>query len=221
MVFLQQRRNHGRRGARLLAAAVGAVGAVAAVSGPVMSSTARGATLTWVGGSGSNWNNGLNWAQLSVPINNDILNFSGVTFNSFNNIPNLSLGAINFNGSAGAYTLSGNGVTLSPVPLNTAIFSAADINNYSSANQTILMPITFGTGRHQITGSAADLTIAGTITQPGKGSVVQFAPATGNINLTGPGVPLSNGILGGWATVGQDYATLNGSGVVVPYTGYT
>ena len=46
-----------------------------------------------------------------------------------------------------------------------------------------------------------------------------FSNGGGGINVTGSGLANSNGILGGWATIGTDWAALDGSGNVVPYTG--
>ncbi|HEV2970886.1 MAG TPA: hypothetical protein VGY55_13020, partial [Pirellulales bacterium] len=60
------------------------------------------------------------------------------------------------------------------------------------------------------------------------GGTVNFVPGSignGNINL--PNAPTPNGILGGWAVTGTaagnnlNWATLDGSNNVIPYTGYT
>ena len=58
------------------------------------------------------------------------------------------------------------------------------------------------------------------------GGTVNFSPnATGSIFL--PNVGLANGIIGGWATIGAidnsgalDFATVNGSGKVIPLAAY-
>jgi autotransporter-associated beta strand protein len=78
-------------------------------------------------------------------------------------------------------------------------------------------------------GGSANLNL-GTITR-NPGSIVNFIrPASGNINIGA--TPIQNGILGGWATVGTGatpaggitvgnaWATVDGSGNVIPYTGY-
>jgi autotransporter-associated beta strand protein len=78
-----------------------------------------------------------------------------------------------------------------------------------------------------VTNGSGALTIAlGAITQNVGGTVDFTNHTTGFITTTSPNV---NGILGGWATVGEnvastttgDWACTNGLGQIVPYTGYT
>ena len=56
--------------------------------------------------------------------------------------------------------------------------------------------------------------------------VVNFTlPTTGSISATNASIPNSNGILGGWATIGvganANFAANDGTGKIVPFTGYT
>jgi hypothetical protein len=53
----------------------------------------------------------------------------------------------------------------------------------------------------------------------GPGSIAIFTPGAGGITV--PTLTNTNGILGGWATVGGDWATKNASNQIVAYTGYT
>ena len=104
-----------------------------------------------------------------------------------------------------------------------------NIINNSAANQTINNAITLDVAKHLITTQANALNLHGPITQT-KNSVARFLTTGGAINLAGSGLANTNGILGGWAVVGNnagfptiasDWATLDGSNNVVPYTGYT
>jgi autotransporter-associated beta strand protein len=77
----------------------------------------------------------------------------------------------------------------------------------------------------QVTSGALNIAL-GAITQSPGGTVDFTNTSTGFITTTAPNV---NGILGGWATTGENVASTttggwvctNGSGQIVPYTGYT
>src|SRR5256885_2289512 len=80
----------------------------------------------------------------------------------------------------------------------------------------------FSAGRHAIDvePGAGQLNLNGTISRNIGGSVT-FLPNFGTINVTGSGLSNLNGILGGWAILGTDWAALDGSSNVVAYAGYT
>src|SRR5947208_48844 len=73
------------------------------------------ADRTWNGGSPNNsWTTALNWIGGVAPAPGDSLTFDGfVTSNNNNIAANTSFAGITFASTAGAFTLSGNAITLS------------------------------------------------------------------------------------------------------------
>ena len=191
--------------------------------------TVQGATDTWTGTTGANWNTSGNWTTTNtggVPVSGDALVFAGSTPNNSNNnnINDLTLTGITFEAGAAAYTLGGNGIHLGwqtvPPPTGSGITYTGDIVNNSTNIQTINLPITLDPAKHAFSTGTSRLNLHGPITQS-KGSTAIFTDGGGGINLAGSGLANSNGILGVWATIGTDWAALDGSGNVVPYTVYT
>ncbi|MEO7101228.1 MAG: autotransporter-associated beta strand repeat-containing protein [Luteolibacter sp.] len=147
------------------------------------------------------------------------------------------------NGTTGTVTVSGtqsaNSITFDdPVAVTISGGTAITLGGTNGAGifqtgagtvtNTISSALTLNGGQAWTNStSGSTLAISGTVTR-NTGAAVNFTP-TGTINLTGSGLSNSNGILGGWATVGNgggagataDWAAVDGSGNIVTYTGYT
>jgi fibronectin-binding autotransporter adhesin len=184
---------------------------------------------TWTGADNDNWSVAGNWFPTDpggVPVDGDSVVFTGSTPNNSTDldIGSLLLTDVTFEASAASYTVAGDGFNLGwktvPPPMGTGITYTGDIVSNSSNTQTIDAPITLEPAKHVFSTALGRLNLHGPITQS-KGSTVTFSDAGGGINLTGSGLANSNGILGGWATIGTDWAAVDGSGNVVPYTAYT
>jgi autotransporter-associated beta strand protein len=191
------------------------------------------ATDTWTGNGSANWSDSTSWTGgNAIPLSGDLLVFAG------SNQPNpnddlaagLLISGITFNSGATSFNLgpSSNSITFGPA-LDTGLgnFVASSITNNSANAETISLAMSLSTGNRAITtaASSGQLNFSGTVTR-GANSTVQFTKSGGNINVTGSGLTLSNGILGGWATIGLgtnagDWATLDGSNNVVAYGAYT
>jgi fibronectin-binding autotransporter adhesin len=205
----------------------GAIAAFLIANGPV-----HAANKTWDGGGANdNWLTGANWDLDIAPALNDALFFGGTTrLTPVNNFAAGSLfNGLNFNVGAGTFTLSGNGITLARGLAGTnGTVIGGNITNSSTNAQTISAPINLSTGNHVINTAAGSgtLGLSGAFTRS-LGSTAIFTRTGGNINLSGSGLANdATGILGGWAVTGiannsGDWATLDGSGNIVAYTGYT
>jgi autotransporter-associated beta strand protein len=191
----------------------------------VAAAQVHAADVTWTGANNTSWNNSLNWLTVppgGIPASGDSLIFnSAAPANqpSNNNISGLTASGIDFIAGAGAHTLGGNGVNLGWKTTG-LITHAGDIVNGSSAVQTINHGVTLDAAKHLISTGTGALNLHGPITQS-KGSVAVFTNGGGGISLAGSGLSNTNGILGGWATIGIDWAALDGSNNVVPYSAYT
>ncbi len=186
------------------------------------SRAASAAPASWIGGGTDNfWNNGTNWLTGVPPQTGvDSLIFGGANTSNQNNFSGATFTGITFDAGASGFTLNGSSLHLGIQTMGTGITHSGDIVNNSANAQTISLPITLDPGKHIITTASGGLNLSGTITRS-TGSTVIFNPGAGAINVAGSGLTTSNGILGGWATIGGDWATLDGSSNVVPYTGYT
>jgi autotransporter-associated beta strand protein len=214
--------------------AIWAVAAAAAMAAPVFhSSVAVAATDTWTGASDLNWNNAGNWNPAAVPGTGDSLVFNTAAGGTLNdNISGgLSINSLAFNAPAGTFTLTGNAITLSNTATGTA--SGGSIVSAATSAEILDLNITMAAGIHAITTGTSGLTFgtAGTpiVVTRNTGATMQFTNGGGGINVVnagGAGSAFVNdasnggGILGGWATIGNDWATISG-GNIVAYTGYT
>jgi len=202
-----------------------------AVALALMATAPAGAvnTDTWNGGGtpDGNWTTANNWGG-TAPIAFDALLFDGnqqtLTTNNFS--AGTYFDNLAFSGSADAFTLSGNALNLitytNGIDGSTVTSVGGNITNGSPSPETISLPITLTAGKHSITtAGGGQLNLNGALTR-NSGGVVVFNPANGPINLTG-GLDTNglNNILGGWATLGNDWATLDVNSNVVAYTGYT
>jgi len=207
--------------------------------GLIAVSSALAATDTWTGGGSpdGNWGNAANWDN--APAAGDFLSFDnggGAQPLTTNNLATGTIfGNITFNSGTVSYTNGGNGIVLADVSESTSGNSGAlfggSISNFSANAQTLNLPVTIQAGNHTITtiSGAGQLNISG-VSSRNNGGTVQFFTSGGSINTTGSGLAndgsSGGGILGGWAVIGPgnnagNWATINGSGNVVAYSGYT
>ena len=183
----------------------------------------RGATDTWNGGAtpNGNWTNPGNWNG-STPATNDLLVFAGSTQTASTN--DFSAGTafdnLSFGSGAGPFVLNGNGFTLyEPTDAGSGNIKNGNINNGSASTETVGVPIILTSGYHAIGSSGGNLKLNATITHS-NGAVAIFS---GNVNVAGALSTTGNsyGILGGWAIDNNNWAALDASSNVIPYTGYS
>ncbi|BCU78075.1 autotransporter-associated beta strand repeat-containing protein [Luteolibacter sp. LG18] len=177
---------------------------------------ATAATKTWDGG-GTNdtWLNGVNWNANTAPAANDTLVFGGTV--RLTPVNDFAAGTVftglSFAAGAGAFNVTGNGIVL----------NRSTIANNATNAVTVGLPITIGSGLTTLTTPATGgtMNLSGAFARS-TGSTVVVNRVGGNINLAGSGLANdASGILGGWAVIGNDWASLDGSGNTVPYTAYT
>jgi autotransporter-associated beta strand protein len=166
------------------------------------SAAARASTDNWNGDGGDNkWSDAENWQGGTAPVNGAALVFSGtMRLTPVNDIADLSLSMITFDGTAGSFTLSGN-----------AINSLTFITSNSSQTQTLSLPITATTGV-TVTASAGAVDLIGALsggglTKTGTGTLVLAATNT----YTGP-TTISQGNLLVSGALGNTAVSVNGSG---------
>ncbi|MCW1924685.1 autotransporter-associated beta strand repeat-containing protein [Luteolibacter arcticus] len=187
--------------------------------------TAPAATLTWDGGD-SLWQTPATWVGDVAPVAGDALIFAGtVDLASQNDFPaGTAFLGLTFSAGAGAFNITGNGIVLNRTNAGTGTaLTGGNITNNATTAQTVGLPVTLSPGNHSIaTGTGAGtLNLTGTFARS-TGSTLVFTKAGGDIHVTGSGLANNAaGILGGWALIGDAWASLDGSGNVVPYSGYT
>ncbi|MEN3939691.1 autotransporter-associated beta strand repeat-containing protein [Prosthecobacter sp. SYSU 5D2] len=130
---------------------------IAVFGGLMLAGTAGAQTATWNGGGeDNNWTTGANWGGTPVQAG-DALFFAGSTrLSSVNDFAEDTLfGGITFNAGAGAFTLSGNRITL-----------GGDVQNLSSSAQILSLPLLLQTTR-SFEAATANLTLSGAISGAG------------------------------------------------------
>ena len=199
----------------------------AAASLVVITAPAPAATKTWDGGGADdNWQTGLNWNADTAPLPADQLVFAGALrpapANDFT--AGTAFNGISVSAGAAAFTLSGNAVSLTrPISAGGVAVSGGTVINSSANLLSLTLPVDLASGKQSITSptGGGGINFSGAFTRSANNSVV-FSRSGGHINFNGSGLANdASGILGGWAVIGDDWATLNGSGNVVAYTGYT
>jgi autotransporter-associated beta strand protein len=219
--MISLKRSASRRHSFILSGAI----ATLLAAGPV-----HAANKTWDGGgTDDNWLTGPNWDADLAPAINDALFFAGsLRLGPLNNFAAGTLfNGITFSAGAGAFTLSGNGITLTPgINLGTPTVVGGNITNSSVNAQTLSIPLTLSSGNHTIVTAASSgaLNLNGTFSRSTGGTAV-FTRTVGNINFSNSGLEndgsLGGGLLGGWAILGGEWAALDASKNVIAYNGYT
>lgn len=187
------------------------------------------AVKTWDGaGVDDNWQSGQNWNADTAPATDDQLVFAGTARPSpMNNYPaGTPFNGITANAGAATFTLSGNALTLTRGIMAGGLgaVSGGTITNSSANPLNLQLPVTLASGKFTINSpiGGGGINFSGAFTRSANASVVFIRAGTGQINFTGSGlVNDASGIIGGWATFGNDWATLNGSGQVTAYNAYT
>ncbi len=160
--------------------------------------------IIWTGGGGNdNWSTTANWA--SAPSNGSSLTFAGTTRLSNSNNTLTSAGSITFDNTAGAFTLSGNALSIAGGMINNSTsaqtidlnltLSAAQQLNAASGNLTVNGTVANGGNSLTVTG-ASNTTLAGIVS--GSGGLVKAGvgtlTASGNNNYAG-GTTVNDGTL--------------------------
>ncbi|MEO7101227.1 MAG: autotransporter-associated beta strand repeat-containing protein [Luteolibacter sp.] len=198
------------------------LGLIALTFAGLSSHSAQASNVGWSGSTSSSWNTAANWTPNAVPTSSDIAVFSLAAYANQPNAGTNSVAGLQIGDGTtvtGALTLSGTSLTLGTSGISMLANSGA---------ATISSPLVLGVAQSWSNTSTGTLAINGAVTR-NAGTAVNFVP-TGVINLAaGSGLANTNGILGGWATVGNgggsgataDWAAVDGSGNVVTYAGYT
>lgn len=115
--------------------------------------TSRAATYTWDGGAANgNWSSGLNWVGDAAPtVSSHLLEFEGeLQLNTTNDLLT-TVSGINFRANAGAFSLSGNALTL-----------GGDIVNNSASTHTLALDLVLSSNRTFFT-NRGDIIVSGAI----------------------------------------------------------
>ncbi len=152
--------------------------------------------IVWTGSNNANWSTASNWS--TAPINGSSLIFDGTSRVANTNDSLTNVGSITFNSTAGAFTLTGNALSI-----------AGGIINKSTRTQTINLNLTLS-GPQQFNAASGNL---------GIGGVVNLGGTT--LSITGS----ANTAIGG-AISGAGAITKSGSGTAAlsgnsSYTGGT
>jgi fibronectin-binding autotransporter adhesin len=192
-------------------------------------SLTRADVLTWDpllnggGGGAGTWNlNGTaNWFNGATDVkwlDNSALGTNGAVFGGTAGTVTLnsSLSASNLLFQAPGYTLSGSGTM--------TLGGGMDVTQVGSGTTTIGIALSLPSAQQSwLSGSGSTLSINGAITRAA-GAAVDFSSSGVKDTALVNG---ATGIIGAWATVGAansaagDWAANDGSGNIVPYTGYT
>jgi fibronectin-binding autotransporter adhesin len=164
----------------------------------------------WTGeGNNNNWTTAANWGG-ATPQANDPLVFDGTArLNNTNDFAaGVSFSGMTFNAGAGAFTLSGNSITLT-----------GDIINNSSQTQTINLPLLLSGGNRTVNTSVGIVVLGGVIGESG-GSCGLVKTGSSTLILSGTNVYTGGTTLsGGTLAVGNDIAL--GSGALTINDGTT
>lgn len=144
--------------------------------------SSHAANKTWDGGGNPdfNWLTPANWNLDSAPVANDSLSFGGTIglANTNNFTAGTSFAGLSFISGAGAFTLSGNSVTLG---------TGGGVTNSSTNTQTVALDLILsGASTHNFTARAGgNLTVSGNISGTTGLSTASGSGSTGVITLSG------------------------------------
>ncbi|WP_035613273.1 autotransporter-associated beta strand repeat-containing protein [Haloferula sp. BvORR071] len=201
---------------------------LSAAASLAIASTSSAAVKTWDGGgSDDNTLTGPNWNADSAPAADDQLVLAGTLRPApvNNYAPGTTFNGLSVTAGASAFTLSGNSLTFTrPITAGGVAVSGGTIVNNATTLLTISAPVSLSAGKQMITSptGGGGINFTGAFSHSPNNSTV-IARTGGHINFSAA-TGLANdasGILGGWAVIGDDWATINGSGNLVAYTGYT
>ncbi|HAU37493.1 MAG TPA: hypothetical protein DCX07_07205 [Phycisphaerales bacterium] len=203
---MNERLGHiGKKGKKAMSGKHGTIWLVVIMALVVGSSSAMAANKTWDGGGGDdNWTTAANWD--AAVIAGDNLIFDGTTRLAPNNdfTSGASFGAITFNDTAGAFTLGGNGITVSGIT-----------DNDTTDTQTIDLDLTLTALRNFIVAAGGTLVVNGDVS--GAGGILKSASGAGhlilagNLSLTGAeALRLDAGTGSGMVTLSGDNSAMTG-----------
>src|ERR1017187_8721991 len=186
---------------------------------------ASAASDTWVGNTDNTWGTAANWSPAVTPVAGDSLSFgaAGISGAILNNTltAGTAFSGLTFSSGGSAFTLNGFGILLSGSISNNIGFA-----NSSGLAQVIgTMPLTLDRGYYTFSSSSpGTLALNGGLTLNASG-VAYF-----DLNVTSAALALDgSGLITGLQGAGLIYngskptglATINGSGVILAYSGYT
>jgi len=190
---------------------------------------------TWTGGdygTSTGWSDANNWSPAATPVSGDFLFFDLTTgLSPVDNLGNnLLIGNLQFNSTAGAFSLTASGgstLTLTnandPAAGGSGEITGGGFSSSSANNQTVNIPATLLPGAHFIVNSGAGaLNLQGAMTRNTGGLLIFTNPGAGLINVTGSGLAnnsggiVPNAFFGTGATT--NWAALDGSGNVIAPT---
>jgi fibronectin-binding autotransporter adhesin len=166
----------------------------------VYGSSGASSSNTWTGGGSSPiWSSGNNWSSGTLGASAAITFAGSVGLSNTNDISGFAAGGITFDATAGAFTLSGNSLTLAGNVVNNS--AAAQTINLNMALQNLSTTLNSGPGKLQINGV---LSGSNGVNVSGAGTVVLAASNsyTGNTTVNSGTLEIaSGGSLAGPATV--------------------
>lgn len=171
------------------------------------------AVKSWDGSSGANWSTAANWTPSGAPVDGDDLIFPAGAFNliNTNNLTDLRLGSITFNGASAAYSLRGNAITISNGVIAAHTAGDNDLNftaitNAASQTYTVDSGGTLDVNANVVLIGGFTLTVNNDFTTRFDGAI----SGTGNLSKSSGGT----GTLAFGGTAANTYAgatTVNGS----------
>jgi autotransporter-associated beta strand protein len=140
-----------------------------------LSGITQAATLTWNGSGGTSaWSNAGNWNTLSAPVSGDAILFDGTAqLTANNNISGIGVNGITFNAGAGAFTISGNNISIQNTILNNSINT-----------QTFTLNASMPGSAKTLNASAGNIVWSGVLSGS-FGVNVHANSATGSVTLSG------------------------------------